>query len=116
MRSSAFESVFWRSCYCPGCMVGGSGYSARPAFSGALDHAPVVYGDGRIDQTAAERPQPRQHPVLIGAREPAEADKQLTARLPLADSSKTNLRQRLSHCEGFEVRRLPEAPTVPSQD
>ena len=42
--------------------------------AGALDDAPVMHGDGRIDQIAAERPQPRQDAILVGASEPAVAD------------------------------------------
>ena len=42
---------------------------ARP-----LDDAPVMKGDGRIDQIAPQRPQPRQRPLLIGASKPAVAD------------------------------------------
>ena len=34
----------------------------------------VVHGDGRIDQVASERPQPRQNPVLVGSRKPRIAD------------------------------------------
>ena len=30
------------------------------AVAGAFDDAPVMHGDSRIDQVAAERPQPRQ--------------------------------------------------------
>ena len=30
------------------------------SIAGALDHAPGVHRDGRIDQVAAERPKPRQ--------------------------------------------------------
>ena len=44
------------------------------AVAGALDDAPVMGGDGRIDQIAAERPQPRKSPVLVGPGEPAVAD------------------------------------------
>ncbi len=44
------------------------------AVAGALDDAAMVHGDGRIDQVAAERPQPRQRPVLVGPGEPAIAD------------------------------------------
>ena len=46
----------------------------RTAVAGALDHAPVMHGDGRIDQIAAERPQPRQRAILVGAGEPAVSD------------------------------------------
>ena len=44
------------------------------AIAGALDDAPMVHGDGRVDQVAAERPQPRQNPVLVGSGEPRIAD------------------------------------------
>ena len=37
--------------------------------AGALDDAPVMHGDGGIDQIAAERPQPRQRPLLVGSRQ-----------------------------------------------
>ena len=40
------------------------------AIAGALDDAPVMHGDGRIDQIAAERPEPRQNPVLVGSGQP----------------------------------------------
>ena len=42
--------------------------------AGALHHAPVMHGDGGIDQIASERPQPRQRPLLIGASKPAVSD------------------------------------------
>ena len=48
--------------------------STRTSVAGALDHASVVHGDCRIDQVAAERPQPRQRAILVRAREPAVAD------------------------------------------
>ncbi len=41
---------------------------------GALDHAPVVHGDGRIDQVAAQCPQPRQGAIFVRASEPAVPD------------------------------------------
>ena len=44
------------------------------AVAGALDDAPVVHGDGRIDEIAAQRPQPRQDAILVRAGEPAIAD------------------------------------------
>ena len=44
------------------------------AVAGALDDAPVMHGDGRIDQVAAERPQPRQNPILVGSGKPRIAD------------------------------------------
>ena len=44
------------------------------AVAGALDDAAMVHGDGRIDQVASERPQPRQNPVLVGSGKPRIAD------------------------------------------
>ena len=44
------------------------------AVAGALENAPVVHGDGRVDQVAAQRPEPRKRPILVGAGEPAVAD------------------------------------------
>ena len=44
------------------------------AVAGALDDAPVMHGDGRIDEIAAQRPQPRQDAILVRAGEPAVAD------------------------------------------
>ena len=44
------------------------------AVAGALDDAPVMHGDGGIDQIAAQRPQPRQRAILVRAGEPAVAD------------------------------------------
>ena len=44
------------------------------AVAGALDDPAVVHGDGRIDQVASERPQPRQNPVLVGSGKPRIAD------------------------------------------
>ena len=44
------------------------------AVAGALDDAAVMQGDGRIDQVAVQRPQPRQNAILVRSREPAKAD------------------------------------------
>ena len=46
----------------------------EPAVAGALDDAPVVHGDGGVDQVAAQRPQPRERAVFVSACEPAVAD------------------------------------------
>ncbi len=46
----------------------------RLPFPGALDHAPVMHGDGRIDQIAAQRPESRQDAILVRSREPAVPD------------------------------------------
>ena len=45
----------------------------RPV-AGAFDHAPVMDGDGRVDQVAAQSPEPRKRALLVRAREPAVAD------------------------------------------
>ena len=44
------------------------------AIAGALDHASVVDRDRRVDQIAAQRPQPRERAILVGACQSAEAD------------------------------------------
>ena len=44
------------------------------AVAGALHHAPVVHRDRRVDEIAAQRPEPRQGAVLVRAGQPAEAD------------------------------------------
>ena len=41
-------------------------FDERP-ISRALDHAAVMDGDRRVDEVAAQRPQPRQRAVLVGA-------------------------------------------------
>ena len=48
-------------------------FDQRPV-AGPLDHAPVVDGDGRIDQVAAQRPEPGERAILVGAGETAESD------------------------------------------
>ena len=44
------------------------------AVPGALDDAPVVHRDRRIDQIAAQRAQPSERAVLVGAGRAAESD------------------------------------------
>ena len=48
--------------------------STSDAVAGALDDAAVMHGDRRVDQIAAQRPEPRQNAILVGPREPAVAD------------------------------------------
>ena len=43
------------------------------AVAGALDHAPMVHGDDRVEQVAAERPEPRKRAVFVRSCEPAIA-------------------------------------------
>ena len=44
------------------------------AVASPLDDAPMMRGDGRIDQIAAQTPQPRQSTILVSSGEPAVAD------------------------------------------
>ena len=44
------------------------------AVAGALDDAPMMRGDGRVDQIAAKPSEPRERPLFVGAGEPAIAD------------------------------------------
>ena len=44
------------------------------AVAGALDDAPMMRGDGGVNQIAAQRPQPRQRALLVRPSEPAVAD------------------------------------------
>src|SRR5271170_4303814 len=39
------------------------------AVAGALDDAPIVHGDGGVNQIAAQRPEPRQDAILVRAGE-----------------------------------------------
>ena len=44
------------------------------AIARAFDDAAVMHGDGRIDQIAAQRTQPRQYPILIRTGKSAVSD------------------------------------------
>ena len=44
------------------------------AVAGALDDTAVMSGDGWIDEVAAEPPQARKGPILVGAGKPAITD------------------------------------------
>src|SRR5208282_3543685 len=44
------------------------------AVASALHHAAVVYGNGRVDEVAAQRAEPRQCTVFVRANKPAEAN------------------------------------------
>jgi hypothetical protein len=50
------------------------GLRVHATVPGSPDDAPVVYGDGRIDQITAQRPEPRQSAILVCAGEPTETD------------------------------------------
>ena len=42
--------------------------------AGALEHAAVLARDRGVDEVGAQRPQPRERPILVRARHAAEAD------------------------------------------
>jgi hypothetical protein len=44
------------------------------AVAGAFDDAAMMHGDERVDQVAAERPEPRQNSIFVRTRQPAIAD------------------------------------------
>ena len=44
------------------------------AVAGALDDAAMMHGDCGVNQIAAQRPQPRQNPVLVGSGKPRIPD------------------------------------------
>jgi hypothetical protein len=44
------------------------------AVASALGHAAVAGGDDRVDQVAAQRPEPRESSLFVGAGKPAVAD------------------------------------------
>jgi len=46
----------------------------RIAVARALDDAPVMRGDGGVDQVTPQPPKARQRAVFVGARQPAVAD------------------------------------------
>ncbi len=48
-------------------------FDERPV-ARALEHAAVLAGDGGVDEVGAQRTQPRERAILVGARHPAEAD------------------------------------------
>jgi hypothetical protein len=59
------------------CAAHGGDHAAKldkNAVAGALDDAPVMQGDGRIEQIAAQRSESPQNAILVGSREPAVTD------------------------------------------
>jgi hypothetical protein len=44
------------------------------AVAGALDDAPIVHGDRRVDEVAAQRPQSGKRAILVDAGQTAKAD------------------------------------------
>ena len=76
------------------------------AVAGALDDAAVMQGDGRIDQIAAQRPEPRQSAILVRARQPAIANH-------VGDKNRRNFpglhHSGPSKITGADVTQAPEA-------
>jgi hypothetical protein len=67
--------------------------------AGSLDDAAAMHGDGRVDQVAPQRAEPRERAILIGAREPAVADH-------IRDQDCSNL-PGLAHSSGNPALRRP---------
>jgi len=44
------------------------------SIAGPFEHAPIMYGDGRIDEIAAQSSEPRQGPILVNACQPTETN------------------------------------------
>ena len=65
------------------------------AIAGQLDGAAVMHGDGRVDEVAAESPEPRERLVLIGPGESAVADH-------VGDQDRSDL-ARLAHGEPLRL-------------
>ena len=72
------------------------------AVAGALDDAAVMGGDGWIDEVAAEPPQARKGPILVGAGEPA-----ITNDIRNQDRRELS---GLAHCAPPAVGRLAQMP------
>ena len=66
---------------------------------GALDNSAVVDSDRRLDQITAQRAQPRQRALLVGAREPAITD-------DIGDQDRHNF-PGLAHSSGSPALRRP---------
>src|SRR5271165_5450490 len=62
-----------QAAHCPINAPGSSQLDER-AVAGPLEDAPVMHGDGWVDEVTANRPQPRQRAVFVHVREPAVAD------------------------------------------
>ena len=60
------------------------------AVAGAFDDPPMMRGDGRVDQVAAQPPKARQRAILVRSREPAIAD-------DIGDQDRRNF-PGLAHC------------------
>ena len=69
------------------------------AVAGALDDAAVMHGDGRVDQVAAKRPEPRENAIFVRAGEPAVAD-------DVGDQDRRELAG-LAHDSGIPALRKP---------
>src|ERR1700733_2481016 len=72
----------------------------------SLDDAPMMRSDRRINQIAAQRPQPRQRSLLVGAGEPAVTDN-------IGDQDRSNLpRFRHGAASGFSDAIMNDSPAL----
>ena len=67
--------------------------------AGALYHAPVMGGDGGVDQVAPQAPKARERAILVRSREPAVADH-------IGDQDRRNF-PGLAHCSGIPALPRP---------
>ncbi len=89
-------------------------FDQRPV-AGPLDHAPVVDGDGRVDQIAAQRAEPGERAVLVRAGETAESDhvggedrgkfSRFGHHAPDAMLNSTRMRPSPPHAIAFDLKR-----------
>ena len=89
------------------------------AVAGALDDAAVMHGDGRIDQVASERPQPRQNPVLVGSGKPANSRPRRTPRSPRVFGSRSRRYAAATVSAvnaGTKLHRFPEQKCINNAD
>ena len=98
--------------------------STMAAVAGTLTTRPVLSRDAAIDQIAAQRPQARERPLFIGAREPAEATTSaariaaslrvsVVTALSAAASGKASLRRQ--EVQQIRMRvQWGETPTIPA--
>ena len=72
------------------------------SIAGAFHDTAVMSGDGRVDEVAAQRPEPRERAILVGARQPAVSD-------GISNQNRREL-SGLAHCAPPAVGRLAQMP------
>ena len=86
------------------------------AVAGALDDPSAMHGDRRVNQIAAERPQPRQRSIFVRAGEPAIADHigetKIAASFRVSDKGRPHGPCRIAQ-ERLEPRSPPKAKKKP---